>query len=195
MQDGEKRSMIFDLGFAFWEGGHHAVAVNTREIFKSKLAEDPSCPFTRWQYFVMQDGLIATYPTMEAGGAMAVLVVSMDCYLSQAFHQLRGVKPIPLSVGDPSCEQVCYAASNGIDHDVSELPWDQRKDLIEDVWCLSLMGNVIGWSLLQLKSRVAIGLEFLDGDPVTHEFGEGKVNFIYADQRYRPRFFPPPVLS
>jgi hypothetical protein len=189
------KRVIFDLGFAFWDGGSHAVAVNTREIFKNKLEEEPYCPFTRWQYFVMQDGLIATYPTMLDGGGMVVILVAMDCRFSQGFHALKGVKPFPLSLNDPSCEKVCFAASNGIDDGVSELSWDQRKDLIEDVWCLSLTGDMVGWSLLKLKSRVAIGLDFLDGDPLNRGLGEGKVNFIYADRRYRPKLYPPPVVS
>ena len=181
--------MIFDLGFVFWDGGRHSVALNTRLIFKPKLDEVPYHPWGRWHYFIMQDGLVATYPVKRRGANHAVVFVRGESNLSKAFNDLKGVKPFQISMLDPHCQQVCFAAAS-ISKEEKSIPQAVMMGMDEDVWCL----DEPGWALIRTKSMLAIGLDFVDGG-IDWKGTQGRVMNVYADQEYKPDYAPEEVLS
>jgi hypothetical protein len=184
--------MIFDLGFGFWEGGHHAVAIPTKVIFERQLNEVAYFPWGRWNYFVMQDGVIVTYPIkIRSNGNVAVMFLELSFGLNRAFHDLREFHPFTpfqISIRDPSCQSVCRAASTGI---LGGATPEEMLKMDEDVWCLQKNG----WFLIRGKSMLAIGLE-LPNEIVTIG-GSGVVKYTYADQNYDPNrsLANPPLVS
>ena len=188
--------MKFDLGFGFWEGGRHAVAVPTRLIFERQISEVPYFPWGRWYYYVMQDGLIVTYPVKRhSTGNMAVMFLEQGFGLSRAFHDLREFQPFTpfqMLTRDPNCQAVCLAAAASIEQMEGEITPQEMIKMDEEIWCL----QKDGWVLIRLKSMLAIGLDFPNGI-TAGEGQQGVVDFLYADQSYDPThpLATPPVVS